>query len=305
MPQMGVSVAEGTIAEWKKHPGDWIERDETIVDISTDKIETEIPSPAAGRVTEILVEVGVTVPVGEVLARIDTGSKPGPPHADEDRPEPEPAPKAGNGNGNGDHAPPISPVVRRIAAAHHVDLEQVGGTGMRGRITKKDVMAFIENAEPKAEPVLHMESPYKEDPPAASPAAAPGAVPASGGEPLSLMRRKIGEHMRHSLDTAAHCTTIVEADMSGIEAARGKLSYLPLVARSVIDALRKYPLMNATLEGDRLTVHDEVHLGIAVSLGEKGLIVPVVHNAHLLSHEGLAEKVKDLAARARDNKLTP
>jgi 2-oxoglutarate dehydrogenase E2 component (dihydrolipoamide succinyltransferase) len=254
-------------------------------------------------VTEILVEVGVTVPVGEVLARIDTGSKPGQPHADEDEPASpngegsDPAIRGTDGNG---HAPPISPVVRRIAAEHHVDLEQVDGTGMRGRITKKDVLAFIEHAEPKAEPVLHMESPYKEDAPAKAESA-----PASGGEQLSLMRRKIGEHMRHSLDTAAHCTTIVEADMSGIEAARGKLSYLPLIARSVIDALRKYPLMNATLEGDRLTVHDEVHLGIAVSLGEKGLIVPVVHDAHLLSHEGLAERIKDLASRARENKLTP
>jgi pyruvate/2-oxoglutarate dehydrogenase complex dihydrolipoamide acyltransferase (E2) component len=308
MPQMGVSVAEGTIADWKKRAGDWVERDETIVEISTDKIETEIPSPAAGRVTEILVEVGVTVPVGEVLARIDTGSKPGQPHADEDAPEPA-AERQPEGNGNGDHAPPISPVVRRIAAEHHVDLEQVGGTGMRGRITKKDVLSFIDNAEPKpkAEPVLHMESPYKEDAPAKAEPAEPAATPAPapGGEQLSLMRRKIGEHMRHSLDTAAHCTTIVEADMSGIEAARGKLSYLPLIARSVIDALRKYPLMNATLEGDRLTVHDEVHLGIAVSLGERGLIVPVVRDAHLLSHEGLAERIKDLAARARENKLTP
>jgi pyruvate/2-oxoglutarate dehydrogenase complex dihydrolipoamide acyltransferase (E2) component len=179
---------------------------------------------------------------------------------------------------------------------------------MRGRITKKDVLAFIENAEPKArpEPVLHMESPYVEDSPApkAQPAPAAQAV-AAGGEPLSLMRRKIGEHMRHSLDTAAHCTTIVEADMSGIESKRGKLSYLPFVARSVIEALREYPLMNATLEGDLLTVHDEVHLGIAVSLGEKGLIVPVVRDAHLLSHEGLATKVKDLAARARENRLEP
>jgi 2-oxoglutarate dehydrogenase E2 component (dihydrolipoamide succinyltransferase) len=151
-----------------------------------------------------------------------------------------------------------------------------------------------------------MESPYREQEPTVEAAPAPiEPAPASGGEPLSLMRRKIGEHMRHSLDTAAHCTTIVEADMSGIEAARGKLSYLPLIARSVIDALRKYPLMNATLEGDRLTVHDEVHLGIAVSLGDKGLIVPVVHDAHLLSHEGLAERIKDLASRARENKLTP
>ena len=344
MPQMGVSVAEGTIADWKKHPGDWIERDETIVEISTDKIETEIPSPAAGRVTEILVEVGVTVPVGEVLARIDTGSKPGQAHAAEDGPEEvgsaegagmggggETKPANGGGNGHTEHAPPISPVVRRIAAEHHVDLDQVEGTGMRGRVTKKDVMAFIANAEtpaPKAEPVLHMESPYREEEPAkaepvvakaepvvakaepvvakAEPVAAePQPAPASGGEPLSLMRQKIGEHMRHSLDTAAHCTTIVEADMSGIEAARGKLSYLPLVARSVIDALRKYPLMNATLEGNNLTIHEEVHLGIAVSLGEKGLIVPVVRDAHLLSHEGLADKIKDLAARARDNKLSP
>jgi pyruvate/2-oxoglutarate dehydrogenase complex dihydrolipoamide acyltransferase (E2) component len=348
MPQMGVSVAEGTIADWKKKPGDWIERDETIVEISTDKIETEIPSPAAGRVTEILVEVGVTVPVGEVLARIDTGSKPGQAHADEDGgPDasdagagmggggeadapapatadaaPKPAQPEGNGHGgngdSGEHAPPISPVVRRIAAEHHVNLDEVHGTGMRGRVTKKDVLEFIQNAEraPEArpEPVLHMESPYREEPaptaepaPKAEPAPAPAPEPVvSGqGEPLSIMRKKIGEHMRHSLDTAAHCTTIVEADMSGIEAKRGKLSYLPFVARSVIEALREYPLMNATLDGDRITLHDEVHLGIAVSLGEKGLIVPVVHDAHLLSHEGLAQKIKDLAARARSGELTP
>jgi pyruvate/2-oxoglutarate dehydrogenase complex dihydrolipoamide acyltransferase (E2) component len=188
---------------------------------------------------------------------------------------------------------------------------------MRGRITKKDVLAFIKNAErgaeaPRPEPVLHMESPYREDPaPAAKAAPEPMAAPepepvaSAGGEPLSVMRKKIGEHMRHSLDTAAHCTTIVEADMSGIEAKRGKLSYLPFVARSVIEALREYPMMNATLDGDRITIHDKVNLGIAVSLGEKGLIVPVVHDAHLLSHEGLAEKVKDLAARARENRLQP
>jgi pyruvate/2-oxoglutarate dehydrogenase complex dihydrolipoamide acyltransferase (E2) component len=326
---MGVSVAEGTIADWKKRPGDWIERDETIVEISTDKIETEIPSPVNGRVTEILVDVGVTVPVGEVLARIDTGSKPGQPHADEHpsdagagmggggeaaspapasgKPAPAPVSPAGNGH-SAEPAPPISPVVRRIAAEHHVDLDQVPGSGMRGRITKKDVLAFIENAEPKAkpEPVLHMESPYREEP-AAAPAPEPAAEApvAAGGEPLSLMRKQIGQHMRRSLDTAAHCTTIVEADMSGIEAKRGKLSYLPFVARSVIEALREYPLMNATLDGDRITLHDEVHLGIAVSLGEKGLIVPVVHDAHLLSHEGLAVKIKDLAARARENRLEP
>jgi 2-oxoglutarate dehydrogenase E2 component (dihydrolipoamide succinyltransferase) len=316
MPQMGVSVAEGTIADWKKRPGDWVERDETVLEISTDKIETEIPSPVSGRVSEILVEVGATVPVGEVLARIDTGGRPGEPHADEDDDKGSGTPRRGTDPATDGHPPPISPVVRRIAAEHHVDLEQLHGTGMRGRVTKRDIVAFIENAEPKhdapprdepkSEPVLHMESPYREDAPNRS--GAPNgsdASDASAAEPLSLMRRKIGEHMRHSLDTAAHCTTIVEADMSGIEAKRGKLSYLPFVARSVIEALREYPLMNSTLEGDQLTVHDEVNLGIAVSLGEQGLIVPVVHDAHLLSHEGLAVKVKDLAARARENKLAP
>src|SRR5262249_48180148 len=204
-------------------------------------------------------------------------------------------PQAEAPNAKDEHAPPISPVVRRIAAEHHVNLDDVHGTGMRGRITKKDVLAFIKDWESKErpEPVLHMESPYVEDAPApkAEPAAAPEpavAASAAGGEPLSVMRRKIGEHMRRSLDTAAHCTTIVEADMSGVESRRGKLSYLPFVARSVIEALREYPLMNATLDGDRLTVHEEVNLGIAVSLGEKGLIVPVVHDAHLLSEEGIA-----------------
>src|SRR5260221_5521835 len=148
MPQMGVSVAEGTIADWKKRPGDWVERDETIVEISTDKIETEIPSPVAGRVTEVLVEVGVTVPVGEVLARIDTGSKPGQAHADEHTPAPEPEtakPRPNGGNGHSaEHPPPISPVVRRIAAEHHGDLEQVPRTRMRGRVTQKDILAVIE-----------------------------------------------------------------------------------------------------------------------------------------------------------------
>src|SRR3954453_1727976 len=216
MPQMGVSVSEGTIADWKKRPGDWVERDETILEISTDKIETEIPSPAAGRMAEILVEVGATVPVGEVLARIDTGSKPGQAHADEHSPDgsdagagmggggaadapaaanadPAPRPAPANSGNGAEHHPPISPVVRRIASEHHVDLDQVPGTGMRGRVTKKDVLSFIENAEPKAkpEPVLHMESPYVEEPaapkaeptPAPDPAPEPEPVAASGSEP--------------------------------------------------------------------------------------------------------------------------
>ena len=293
MPQMGVSVAEGTVVEWKKRVGDWVESDESIVEISTDKVETEVPSPASGRVASIAVQVGETVDVGTVLASIDTGSKPGQPHVDENN---------GGGNGSAEHAPPISPVVRRIADEHQIDLAQVKGSGRRGRVTKRDVMAFLESG-PKPEPVLHMESPYKEEEP--PPAAEPAPAAAGTGEPLSIMRRRIGERMRESLDTAAHCTTIVEADMSAIEAVRGKLSYLPFVARATIAALREFPALNATLEGDRLTVHDEVHLGIAVSLGDDGLIVPVVRDAHELSHEGLAKRIADLAERARARKLTP
>jgi pyruvate/2-oxoglutarate dehydrogenase complex dihydrolipoamide acyltransferase (E2) component len=177
MPQMGVSVAEGTVVEWKKRVGDWVEADEPIVEISTDKVETEVPSPATGRVTAIVVEVGATVDVGTVLAAIDTDDRPGQPHVDEEQ------------------APPISPVVRRIADEHHIDLAQIKGSGRRGRVTKRDVMAVVENG---AERPLHIESPYVEEP-----------APPSAGEPLSVMRRRIGEHMRQSLDTAAHCTTVV------------------------------------------------------------------------------------------------
>ena len=286
MPQMGVSVAEGTVVEWKKRVGEWVEADETIVEISTDKVETEVPSPAAGRVASIAVEVGQTVDVGTVLATIEVGA-----------PEPEasvaPAGK-GNGQVNGGtevHAPPVSPVVRRMAEAHQLDLSRIEGTGRRGRVTKKDVLAFMERAEPAPAPVLHSESPYREE--------------EAAGEPLSVMRRQIGEHMVRSLRTAAHCTTVVEADMSRIEEARGRLSYLPFVARAAIGALREHPQLNATLEGDRLTIHEEVHLGVAVALGDDGLIVPVVHSAHELSHEGLAARIADLAERARAKRLTP
>jgi pyruvate/2-oxoglutarate dehydrogenase complex dihydrolipoamide acyltransferase (E2) component len=294
MPQMGVSVAEGTVVEWKKRVGDWVEADETIVEISTDKVETEIPSPASGRVTEICVEVGSTVDVGVVLARIDTGAMPGEAHADESTVHRSPFTE---------HPPPISPVVRRIAAEHDLDLDKLKGTGRRGRVTKKDVLAYLENghAEP-AEATLHTESPYREE---ESRSTVTGDRSTGPGEPLSLIRRQIGDHMRRSLDTAAHCTTIVEADMSRVEEARGRMSYLPFVARATIAALREFPMLNATLEGDRLIKHEAVNLGIAVSLGEEGLIVPVVHNAHELSHEGLAARIKDLANRARSKELRP
>src|SRR4051794_2247807 len=180
MPQMGVSVAEGTVVEWKKRVGDWVENDEPIVEISTDKVETEIPSPASGRVVSIAVEVGSTVDVGTVLASIDTAAVPGEAHLDEG------AQGAGDRGQENGHAPPISPVVRRIAEEHHIDLSRVKGSGRRGRVTKKDLLAFMDQ-EPKAEPVLHMESPYREEPSPLPPA------PSSSGQPLSIMRKRIGE----------------------------------------------------------------------------------------------------------------
>ena len=229
MPQMGVSVAEGTITEWRKRPGDWVENDEILVEISTDKVETEVPSPATGRVKEILIEVGETVDVGTLLATIETEARAGEAHPDEETSDirsQTSEPRA--------PAAPVSPVVRRIADEHQIDLMMVEGTGRRGRVTKKDIVAFIEAGKgngtaEKPAPTLHSESPYKEEP-----------VPApTGGSELSLMRKQIGDHMVRSLRTAAHCTTIVEADMSAIEAARGKLSYLPLVAKATIAALRR------------------------------------------------------------------
>ena len=324
MPQMGVSVAEGTVVEWKKQVGDWIEADEIIASISTDKIDTDVESPATGRVAEIVVPVGDTVDVGTVMARIATDAKPGEAHVSENGAaaavaEPDEAPRASAPRPAGGRR--YSPVVTRIAAEHDVDLDQVTGTGRGGRVSKKDVLAFIESGGGAEEPPMHIESPYRPDEPVAPkprkprlrrveevPAAATPAPGAPAGRPLSRMRQAIGARMVQSLQTAATCTTIAEADMSRIEAARkaAKLSYLPYQARAVVETLLEFPALNATLEGDVHTVYrDAVHLGIAVSLGEDGLIVPVIRDAQDLSVEGLAKRIKDIAVRARSNQLKP
>jgi pyruvate/2-oxoglutarate dehydrogenase complex dihydrolipoamide acyltransferase (E2) component len=290
MPQMGVSVAEGTIVAWHKRVGDWVEADETLAEVTTDKIDTEIPAPATGRLAEVLVEVGVTVDVGTPLARIATDARPGEPHVDESEaaePEPEPVHVAPRPAGRR-----YSPVVQRIAAEHGVDLEQVSGTGRDGRVRKQDVLAHVESAGP-AEPPLHTESPYRPDPP-------------PDPQPLSRMRRAIGEHMKRSLDTAATCTTWMEVDMGRVERARTQLGVtaLPIVARAVIETLRDHPALNAWLEGDQQTLHRDVHLGIAVSLGEDGLIVPVIPDAQDLSVEGLGARIREVAKRARGRQLS-
>jgi pyruvate/2-oxoglutarate dehydrogenase complex dihydrolipoamide acyltransferase (E2) component len=343
MPQMGVSVSEGTIVEWRKQVGDWVEYEEPIVDISTDKIDTEVPSPVAGRVAEILVEPGTTVEVGTVLARLATDARPGQAHASEQNGAPgaaseaaaakgetpvqsTPSPSPEPGTATPDDAPSrerpapgarrYSPVVQRIAAEHDVDLERVAGTGRGGRVRKQDVLAYLENggaAEAPAveEPPLHIESPYRPEPveprPAPAPTAASGLYQAPAAAPLSRMRRTVGEHMKRSLDTAATCTTWIEADMSRVERARrdAGLTALPFVARATIDALREYPALNAWLRGDEHTVHEDVNLGIAVSLGEDGLIVPVIRAAQDLSAEGLSKRIKELARAARSRSLSP
>jgi pyruvate/2-oxoglutarate dehydrogenase complex dihydrolipoamide acyltransferase (E2) component len=286
---MGVSVAEGTVVEWRKRVGDWVEAEETICEVSTDKIDTEVPAPAAGRVAEILVELEQTVPVGTVLARIATDASPGQAHASEQVPEQ-----------TGERPRRYSPVVQRIAAEHGIDLEEVEGTGRAGRVRKQDVLAHLEKRGGGEAP-LHIESPYRPEQPA------PAEEPAAAGQTLSRMRRSIGAHMKRSLETAATCTTWIEVDMSRVEAARDRLGLtaLPFAARCAVASLREHSELNAWLEGDRYTRHDDVHLGIAVSLGDEGLIVPVLHRAHELSVEGLAARIKDLARRARAGELSP
>jgi pyruvate/2-oxoglutarate dehydrogenase complex dihydrolipoamide acyltransferase (E2) component len=333
MPQMGVSVAEGTVVEWKKQVGDWIEADEIIASISTDKIDTDVEAPATGRVQEVLVDVGTTVEVGAVLARIATDARPGEAHMSENSSssggtsEADVAKESSGDAGElkGDTAVRAqrgprrySPVVMRIASEHGIDLDQVEGTGRGGRVRKQDVLAFVEAGGAAEEPPMHIESPYKPDAPAPAKARKPRlreaepapAAPAGEGAhtaPLSRMRQSIGAAMINSLQTAATCTTVIEADLGRIEVARkgSGLTYLPYIARATIEVLREFPALNATLEDDQVTTYDGVHLGIAVSLGEGGLIVPVIRDAQELSVEGLAARIKDLARRGRANQLTP
>jgi pyruvate/2-oxoglutarate dehydrogenase complex dihydrolipoamide acyltransferase (E2) component len=313
MPQMGVSVAEGTVVEWKKQVGDWVEADEVIAAISTDKIDTDVEAPAAGRLQEIVVGVGETVDVGTVLALIATDAKPGEAHQSESSSQAaaaaaaEPESRAGRR---------YSPVVMRMAAEHDIDLSRIEGTGRGGRVRKQDVLAYLDNGASTAEPPMHIESPYRPDepvtpkkrPPRFTRPEEPAAAPAAAGSgPLSRMRQSIGRAMVESLQTAATCTTIVEADMTRVDAARKALgvTYLPIIARATIETLRDFPALNATLEGETYTTYEGVHLGVAVSLGEGGLIVPVIRDAQELSVEGLAGRIKELAKRARDNALTP
>jgi pyruvate/2-oxoglutarate dehydrogenase complex dihydrolipoamide acyltransferase (E2) component len=299
MPQMGVSVAEGTLTVWHKRVGDWVERDELICEVSTDKIDTDVPSPAAGRVVELLVAPEQTVPVGTALAHIATDAAPGEAHpAEHDR---APAAAPGDDSRAGFH----SPVAQRLAACHGIDLAAVTGTGRGGRVRKQDVIAAARaGADTAPGRGAGSGSAGASEPRGAAAPAAPetGAVT----EPLSRMRRSIAEHMTRSLRTAAHCTTIVEADFSRAASEQERIGCSPLaiVARATVQALVRHPAMNATLDGEALTRHRDVNLGIAVSLGEDGLIVPVIRRAQELSTDGIAARIGEIAARARAGALT-
>jgi len=345
MPKMGISVSEGTIVEWRKQPGDWIEADETIADVTTDKVDVEIPSPASGRLARIIAEAGDSVPVGEPIAEIDSSAKPGESHPQETPPAADPAaespspssredgeaptaepeaPADDNGGNGSDRSTFFSPVVRRVADKHGVDLGEVAGTGIGGRVRKRDVLAHVESgggaAQAKPQPVLHSESPYRPDPPPTpAPAPQPAVEPAAAGgerrEPMSPMRQTIAKHMLASRATAAHCTTIVEVDMSSVAARRAELkpamakrgvslTYLAFVAKATAGALTEFPAFNASVDGTDIVHHDDVNLGIAVAL-DAGLIVPVIPRAQLLSVEGLAASISDVASRARERRLDP
>jgi 2-oxoglutarate dehydrogenase E2 component (dihydrolipoamide succinyltransferase) len=377
MPQMGVSVSEGTITKWLKQEGEHVEADESLLEISTDKVDTEVPSPASGTLTQILVREGETVEVGTKLAQIGgaasgDGAQPStPPASAPQQAPPEPATQqaadasmASASEGVGDVAPTdqeaaepaqaapeaaeaatsngktfVSPVVARIASEHGVDPNQVQGTGRGGRVTKKDILAFIEaGASPKASLAPSAPVPAQPEapspqvppeprpaapqpaPPAPPPTATPQAQPAVGEsfEPVTAMRRGIAEHMRRSLDTAAHVTSAIEVDMSKVVAIRAKLkkeyqsaygvnpTYLAFIARAVVETLRDYPWINGELRGDQIVTRSYVNLGFAVELQDgKGLIVPVVKNAETLNLLGLAKGIADIAAKARDKKLLP
>ncbi len=317
MPQMGESIVEGTLTKWLKKPGDHVERDEPLFEISTDKVDTEIPSPAAGTLAEVLIEEGKTVAINTVVARIDeAGSaaaepKPAaaaPPAAAEPSalhtealtaaqvaaekalaPLSPPVPEQPSG--------PLSPLVRRMARENSVDLAQVKGTGAGGRITKQDVEAYLARRAAPA-PAAPAPPPAQAAPPSALravPAPGPGMPPVAGApktriEPMSTMRAKIAEHMIMSRRTSAHVTTVHKVDMTRVVKMRERhkadfqarygfgLTYLPFVARGICEGLRAFPLLNASIEGNNIIYHNEINIGIAVAL-DNGLIVPVIRNA--------------------------
>ena len=341
MPQMGESIFEGTITKWLKQPGDKVQRDEPLFEISTDKVDAEIPAPASGTLQEIKVQAGATVQVNTVVGIIGDGAAaaapapaktaaaPAPEAKKEAAPppppaakEPEPEPEAESGEQGRVRS---SPLVRKIAKDKNVDLAKVPGTGLGGRITKEDIEAFIAKhaagapaaapaAPAPAAPAPSYEAPAA--PPVTTPLQPVGGVTPGEVVPMSVMRKKIAEHMVMSKRTSAHVHGVFEVDMTRIvrlrekmkdkfeQATGSKLTFTPFFARAAVHGLRKWPIVNSSVEGDNIRYHAAVNLGIAVAL-DWGLIVPVVKNAEERSFVGLQRAITDLGERARAKKLKP
>jgi pyruvate dehydrogenase E2 component (dihydrolipoamide acetyltransferase) len=347
MPQMGESIAEGTIVRWIKKIGDAVDRDEPLFEISTDKVDAEIPSPAAGVLTDIKAKEGETVPVNSVVAVIGAAGEaaaaapaaqaPSAPAAKSveaptklpesavgqpERPKPAaaaatpakpdvPAPPQGPPSKEELRRQKSSPLVRRIAREHNVDIQHIQGTGISGRVTKHDILDYIESgaaAQPGAAPASTRPSPG-----AHIPAYRPGENVQI--VPMSVMRKKIAEHMVLSAHTSPHVYSVYEVNFARVsalrekrkaefEAAGAKLTFTAFIAKAVIDALRQFPVVNASIDGDNIVYKKDINLGIAVAL-ENGLIVPVIRNADEKNLLGLSRSVNDLAARARSKKLSP
>ncbi len=332
MPQMGESIFEGTITKWLKKPGDTVQQDEPLFEISTDKVDAEIPSPVAGVLSEIKVQAGTTVQINTVVAVIGAGGVAAAPVAPVAQPSApsvqaavaEAAPEFETGEEETGERVRSSPLVRRIARENNLDLRQVPGTGSAGRITKEDILGFLAKG---GAPAVAKPAPAPAAPPAAAapapaatkaPAAPAAAVVTPGDElvPLTRMRAIIAQRMVDSKRTSAHVHTVFKIDMSRIVRIREKekskyeqrngvkLTYMPFISRAVIATLRKMPIVNASMEGDAIRYHKNINLGIAVAL-DWGLIVPVIRQAEDKSFLGIARAIVDLAERARAKKLKP
>jgi 2-oxoglutarate dehydrogenase E2 component (dihydrolipoamide succinyltransferase) len=351
MPQMGESIVEGTLTKWLKKAGEAVGRDEALFEISTDKVDTEIPSPAAGVLAEVLVEEGNTVAINTVVARIDeqgkakaspaarpTEARPEQARQSAAAPAPSPAlqpappiaappqPATQAATVSGEVPGPLSPLVRRMARDYGIDLREVQGTGAGGRITKQDVEAYVAGQATRA-----AEEPAVAVPPAPAPPPIPASAPAlmpppaqpalpaahvagSRVEPMSVMRSKIAEHMVMSMRTSPHVTTVHKIDMTQVARIRERnkeqvkewhgysLTFLPFVTRAAAVALRAFPIVNASIDGNNVIYHGDINIGIAVSL-DGGLIVPVIRRADEMTVLGLQRVIVDLSTRARAKQL--
>jgi pyruvate dehydrogenase E2 component (dihydrolipoamide acetyltransferase) len=322
MPQMGESIFEGTITKWLKKVGDSVQRDEPLFEISTDKVDAEIPSPAAGTLSEIKVEAGNTVQINTVVAVIGGGAAKAsaPPATSASTSNAAAAPDATTGSATASHGERLrsSPLVRKMAKEHQLDLRQVPGTGSSGRITKDDVLQYIDKGGAAKASAVAASAPATQAPAKPGAAPTPAAAGPQPGElvPLTRMRSIIAQRMVDSKRTSAHVHTVFKVDLTRIVKIREKekakyeqrngvkLTYMPFITRAVVATLRKMPIVNASMEGDAIRYHKNVNVGIAVAL-DWGLIVPVIKQAEDKSFLGIARSIADLAERARAKKLKP